>query len=132
MVDNEESLARIIRQRRFSASMSLSQLAARSGISQSHLGRIERQERFPSVRTLQKIARPLGFDENELLVVAGYLSPRPVNTVKKPENRRRYNELDPFVAQLLAREPLEVQNTVIGILRILKSLARCIDREQHY
>jgi hypothetical protein len=32
--------------------------------------------------------------------------------------------LDPFVARMLAQEPVEVQRAVIGVLTILKSIAR--------
>lgn len=68
------SIARIIREQRKSLSLSLKQLSKMSGVSVAHLGRIEQGSRRPSVRTLQKIAEPLGFDLDELLVMAGLLS----------------------------------------------------------
>jgi len=46
-----------------------------AGVSASHLGRIERGERFPSGSVLRRIAGPLGFEEDELFTLAGYLCP---------------------------------------------------------
>ena len=37
--------------------------------------------------------------------------------------------LDPYVARVLAQEPVEVQRAVIGILTILKSLAKGMSKE---
>ena len=67
----------------------------------------------------RKIAKPLSFDEGELLTLAGYLSPHVSTETGIPTTG-----LDPYVAKLLASEPAEVQRTVIGILSILKSVAR--------
>ena len=94
-----------------------------SGVSSSHLGRIEKGGRFPSARILQRIAHPLGFAEDELFALAGYLSP---HTPGIAEGTREYTggQLDPYVARVLAQEPLEVQRAIIGILTILKSMAR--------
>ena len=94
-----------------------------SGVSPSYLGRIEKGERFPLASILRKIARPLGFDEDELFILAGYLSPQPPSIAEKnPEYRGQ--RLDPYVARVLAQEPIDVQRAVIGILTILKSIAR--------
>lgn len=94
-----------------------------TGISPSHLGRIEKGERFPSARVLRKIAKPLGFDENDLFTLAGYLSPQPPSIA---ETTADYSggRLDPYVANMLAQEPVEVQRAVTGILTILKSIAK--------
>ena len=73
--DNGQSLGRILKQRRVMIPLTLRRLATASGISPSHLGRVERGERFPSASILRKIAKPLGFEENELFTLAGYLSP---------------------------------------------------------
>ncbi|MBA7593760.1 hypothetical protein ES703_00693 [subsurface metagenome] len=100
--------------------LTLQELTAKSGVSASHLGRIERGERFPSAHILRKIAKALDFDEGELFTRAGYLSPQPSPEVKSPSGGR----LDPYVARALSLEPVEVQRTVIGILNILKSLAK--------
>jgi len=105
--------------------LTLRGLAAISGTSSSHLGRIERGERFPSASVLRKIAKPLGFKERELFSLAGYLSPQP----SSPDERSAdYSggRLDPYVSRILSQEPVEVQRTVIGILSILKSIAKAV------
>ena len=120
--DRNNNLGEIIRQGRVTLRLTLRELSAMSGVSSSHLGRIERGERFPSGSVLRKIARPLGFEEDELFTLAGYLSPHPTGI---GESHPHYGgrELDPFVTRLLAEEPVEVQRAVIGILSILKSIA---------
>ena len=124
MDDNGNSeLGKIIKQQRISVPLTLQELAAKSGVSSSHLGRIERGERFPSAHILQKIAAPLGFEEDELFTLAGYLSPQPPSIAEaSPTYSSR--RLDPYVAKVLAQEPVDVQHTVIGILAILKSIAK--------
>jgi len=125
MTNNNNSgyLGRILKQRRVMIPLTLRGLAAISGMSSSHLGRIERGERFPSALILRKIAKPLGFEESELFSLAGYLSPQP----SSPDERSAdYSgeRLDPYVGRILSQEPVEVQRTVIGILSILKSIAK--------
>ena len=102
------NLGDIIRQQRVVMSLTLQELAARSGVSASHLGRIERGERFPSARTLRRIAKPLGSEENP------------------PYSGGR---VDPYVAAVLSQEPVEVQRAVVGILTILRSIAESVARE---
>ena len=125
---NSMNLGRILKQQRLMIPLTLAQLATLSGISPSHLGRIERGERFPSASILKKIAKPLDFEESELFSLAGYLSPRPSSP---DEGSIDYSggRLDPYVGRILSLEPVEVQRTVIGILTILKSLARSIVKE---
>jgi len=121
-------LGKIIKQQRITVPLTLQELTAKSGVSSSHLGRIERGERFPSAHVLQKIARPLGFEEDELLTLAGYLSPQPRRIAEEnPDYSGR--RVDPYVARVLAQEPVDVQRAVIGILTILKSLAKSIVKE---
>ncbi|MFC1939276.1 helix-turn-helix domain-containing protein [Chloroflexota bacterium] len=116
-------LGKIIKQQRISLSLTLQELATKSKVSASHLGRIERGERFPSAHILQRIAKPLDFEESELFSLAGYLSPfSPLVAKERP--RYTAERVDPYVARVLAQEPVEVQRTVIGILTILKSIAR--------
>ena len=103
--------------------LTLQELAAMSGVSASHLGRIERGERFPSAHILRKIAQPLGFDENELFTLAGYLSPQSLGIAEATPGYSG-GGLDPYVAKVLAQETIEVQHAVIGILTILKSIAK--------
>src|SRR4030067_2652577 len=84
MLNNyRKNLGKIIKQQRLMVPLTLQELANMSDVSPSHLGRIERGERFPSASILQKIAKPLGFEENELFTLAGYLSPRPSAIAEK-------------------------------------------------
>ena len=117
--NNRSNLGKMLRQRRLMAELTLRQLSASSGVSSSHLGRIERGERFPSAWNLRKVAKPLGFDEDELFTLAGYLSPQP-SSVIETSNR----QLDAYVAKVLAEEPVATQRTVIGILTILKEITK--------
>jgi len=121
-------LGGILKQQRISLSLTLQELAGKSGVSASHLGRIERGERFPSAHILQKIAKPLAFEEDELFTLAGYLSPQaPMIAEKTPPYGSE--RLDPYVARVLAQEPIELQRAVIGILSILKSIAKGTSKE---
>ena len=127
MTQNTSDLGKILKQQRITVPLTLQELAAESGVSSSHLGRIERGERFPSARILRKIAKPLGFNEDELFTLAGFLSPQTSGTT---ESGARYSarQLDPYVARMLAEEPPEIQRAVIGILSLLKSVARGISK----
>ena len=127
---NQEShLGGILKQQRISRSLTLQELTAKSGVSASHLGRIERGERFPSAHILQRIARPLGFEEDELFTLAGYLSPQSSLIAEKGTGYGS-ERMDPYVARVLAQEPVEVQRAVIGVLAILKSLAKSLGQEK--
>lgn len=121
---NNNDLGKIIKQQRITVPLTLQELAAESGVSSSHLGRIERGERFPSARILRKIAKPLGFDEDELFTLAGFLSPQTSGVAEESGTRYSSRQLDPYVARMLAEEPPEVQRAVIGILSLLKSVAK--------
>ena len=128
--NNNNNLGAILRQQRLTVALTLQELAANSGVSASHLGRIERGERFPSASILQKVAKPLGFEEDELFTLAGYLSPQ---SAAVAESAREYGagRLDPYVGSVLAQEPVEVQRAVLGVLTILKSIARGLTRENN-
>lgn len=117
------NIGTIIKRQRVMTPLTLLQLAAISGVSASHLGRIERSERYPSARILHKIAQPLGFAEGEILTLAGYLSPQPP-MIAEGDSGYSGRHLDPYVARMLAQEPIETQQAVIGILAILKGIAR--------
>jgi len=121
--NNGQNLGRIIKQRRILASLTLGELSANSGVSASHLGRIERGERFPSARVLRKITRPLGFDEGGLFTLAGYLSAWPLTEAETMAGGSS-KQIDPIVASMLRQEPYEVQQAVIVILSMLKSIAK--------
>jgi transcriptional regulator with XRE-family HTH domain len=126
---NNSDLGKILKQQRVTVPLTLQELAAASGVSSSHLGRIERGERFPSARILRKIAKHLGFDEDELFTLAGFLSPQNPGVAEEGGSRYTSRQLDPYVAKMLAEEPTEVQRAVIGILSLLKSVARGIAKE---
>ncbi len=105
--------------------LTLRKLTELSGVSASHLGRIERGERFPSASILRRIAKPLNFEEDELFTLAGYLSPQSPSIAEAyPDYSGR--QLDPYVSKVLAEEPVEVQRAVIGILSMLKSIAKSV------
>ena len=129
-MDNKRNkeLGGTLRQQRTSKSMTVAELAAKSGISQSHLTRIERGERFPSARALRKMAKPLGFDEGELFMLAGFLSQKPPAEAENVEVRVAV-KLDPHVASILSQESTNIQRAVIGILSILKNLSQNITKE---
>jgi len=115
MADQNE-LGGIIKQQRLMKGLTARELSAKSGVSISYLGRMERGSRFPSGHILRKIARPLGFEESELLTLAGYLP--------QPFTERPSGQLDPYVAAVLSQEPVEIQRAVVSLLVVLKSLSR--------
>ena len=82
-------IGKIIKEQRTSIPLSLRQLADVLGVSVAHLSRIEQGQRSPSPRTLQQIAKPLGFDLNELLILAGHLSPEPSTLPEEQRNKLR-------------------------------------------
>ena len=132
MINNySKGLAWTLKERRLSLSLTLRELAARSSVSISHVGRIDRGERFPSAHILRKMAKPLGFDEDELFMLAGFLSLRSP-TIAENDPVSSGKRLDPYVATVLAQEPVEVQRAVIGILSILRNLAKNIKEEYGY
>ena len=124
-----KNLGKILKQQRLAVSLTLQELSDASGVSPSHIGRVERGNRFPSAAILRRIAKPLGFEENELFTLAGYLSPRPpMMAEQEPVYSGR--RLDPHVARILAQEPLEIQQAVVGILTIVKSIAASMAKQQ--
>ena len=129
MVQHDNKLGKILKQQRIAIPLTLQELAATSGVSPSHLGRIERGERFPSAHILRRIAKPLGFDEDELFTLAGFLSPQTSGVAEERVSGYGARHLDPYVAKMLAEEPVEVQRAVIGILTMLKSVARGMTKE---
>jgi len=118
MAPDRNDLGKMLKQRRLMIPMTLRELAAKSGVSQSHLARVERGERFPSGHILRKIAKPLELDESLLMTMAGYLPPQPSS--ETGEEHHIYRGLDPYVAKVLSEEPVEIQRTVVVFLTILK------------
>lgn len=125
MKNHGEDLGKMIKRQRVMVPLTLEGLSVLSGVSPSHLGRIERGERYPSASILRNIAKPLAFDEDALFTLAGYLSPKH-SEIAEGGQESVSQGLDPYVAKMLAREPIEVQRTVIGILTILKSISASV------
>ena len=119
MNNENKSLGKVLKQQRVMIPLTLQELARASGVSPSHLGRIETGQRFPSARILLKIANPLGLNQDELLTLAGYRSPRSPTQVDSSGGR-----LDTYVAAVLSQEPVEIQRGVIAVLTILKDMAK--------
>jgi len=122
---NNNKLGKMIKRQRLRAKLTLNQLSLVSGVSVSHLSRIEKGGRFPSASTLRKIAKPLGIDEVELFISAGFFPPQSSTEVGSSNAGR----LDPYVAAVLAQEPVDVQRTVIEILSILKGIAKGVTKQ---
>lgn len=125
-----KDLVGIIKQRRISIPLTLNELSSLSGVSQSELTRIEREDRFPSARILRKIAKPLGFEENELFMLAGYLSYESPANEAGDETSSRDKRLDPYVAGVLSQEPVGVQRAIIGILSLLRNIAKSTEQTE--
>jgi transcriptional regulator with XRE-family HTH domain len=117
--DNRSELGKILRQRRLMVRLTLAELSATAGVSPSYVGRIEKGERFPSARILRRLAKPLNFEEDELFTLADYLSPEPS---LDSQNSIAW-KLDPYVANRLSRETVDVQRAVVGILDLLESIS---------
>ena len=100
------------------AGLTLKELAAKAGVSSSHLARIEKGNRFPSGRILHKIVKALELDESQLLIVAGYLSPQPSS------EEHALGRLDPYVAKVLSEEPVTIQRAVVSLLTVVKAIAK--------
>jgi len=130
MVTNPQ-FGKLLKQHRVTHDLTLQDLSDASGVSPSHIGRIETGQRFPSARILHRICGPLGFDEDELFVLAGYLSPTSAGVSKPKVNRgTAADRLDPYVAQVLAQDPPEVQRAVISILAMLKTISKSMDKTE--
>jgi len=116
MTTASNEIGKTLKQWRLMMPLTLRELAARSGVSSSHLGRVERGERFPSGHILRKIAEPLGLDASLLMTMAGYL-PDSSETGEEP---RLYRQLDPYAAKVLSEEPVHVQRTMVTLFTMLK------------
>lgn len=121
-----EDLGKLLKQRRLMVPLTLRELATSSGTSPSHLVRIEKGQRFPSASILQKLAHPLGFEESELMRLAGYLSYAPAATVAEDGPAFSSGKIDPYVYNMLSRESPEIQQVTVGLLSIFKAIARYI------
>jgi transcriptional regulator with XRE-family HTH domain len=124
-------LGTVIKRQRAIVPLTLVDLAKLSGISTSHLARVERGERYPSARVLRQISKPLGFDEDELFVLAGYMSRDGNTEIMESSRSCYYDGLDPHVARALSQYSIETQRSIVGIINILKSISRNIAKEEH-
>ncbi len=100
-MSGKRNIGIIIREQRKSIPLTISQLSKMSSVSIAHLSRIEKGERTPSPHTLQLVAKPLGFDLNELLIVAGYLAPEP-SSFSEQERKKLRTELDTLLKRLVS------------------------------
>jgi len=64
-----------------------------------------------------------------LFTLTGFLSPPTPGVAEESGPRYTTRQLDPYVAKMLAEEPVEVQRAVIGILSLLKSISRDMTKE---
>jgi transcriptional regulator with XRE-family HTH domain len=112
-------IGKVLKQRRRSLSLTIREISEKSGVSASHLSRIEKGNRFPSASVLRRIAEPLGYEELDLMMEAGYLSPLKSGDGKEGH---RLSKLDPYVSGILSQEPVEIQRAVIQILSMIKRI----------
>jgi transcriptional regulator with XRE-family HTH domain len=120
--DKNTEIGKILRQKRKSMSLTMREVAEKSGVSASHLSRIEQGDRFPSASVLRRLASPLDYEETELMMLAGYLSPVKPGIAEEGKEYR-VGKIDPYVAKVLSQEPVEVQRTVITVLTLIKRIA---------
>jgi transcriptional regulator with XRE-family HTH domain len=100
-MDETQNLGIIVRHQRNRLGLTLAELAARSGVSPSHLSLIENAQRYPSLRILRLVAKPLNLDEKELFNLAGYL-PADNSMAPDQEKHRLLEELDILVDRVAA------------------------------
>ena len=71
-----QTLGSLLKAKREAGGLSLTQLAARLGISRPYLSRLERGEyAHPSVRILTQLAKCLGIRSEDLYALTGYIVP---------------------------------------------------------
>ncbi len=107
--EQKDIIGIIIKEQRILIPLTLRELRDKSGVSTSHLGRIERGERFPSALVLRKIAQPLGFNEDDLLTLAGHRSPG-----------KSGSGFDLRLAQTMIRELTIIRRSINVMLRALR------------
>jgi len=123
MINDNKSLGKVLKQRRIMIPLTLGELSAKSGVSQSYLSRIEAGGRFPSARILCKIAKPLRCSESELFTFADYL---PSQSSRIVESEAQLERLDPNVVRALSQEPVELQLAMLAIFSTLKYMTEVI------
>ena len=114
-MNNTQNLGTVVKQQRNRLGLTLSALAAKSGVSVSHLSRIEKAQRYPSASVLRKIAKPLGLEEKELFDLAGYIpSERP--TSPDLEKHKLLAELD-ILANRVTADINRIKSIIRGLHR---------------
>ncbi len=114
-MNDTQNLGSLINKQRIRIGLTLPALAAKSGVSATHLSRIEKAQRYPSANVLRKIAKPLGLEEKELFSLAGYLpSERPMSPYQEKHKLRA--ELDILLNRVIADT-----NRIKRIIQQLKS-----------
>lgn len=114
-MNDTQNLGTVVKQQRNRLGLTLSVLAAKSGVSLSHLSRIEKAQRYPSASVLRKIAKPLGLEEKELFNLAGYI-PSEHPTSPDLEKHKLLAELDILLNRVTAD-----MNRIKSIIRELHS-----------
>ena len=114
-MNDTQNLGTVVKQQRNRLGLTLVDLAAKSGVSISHLSRIEKAQRYPSADILRKIVKPLGLEERELFNLAGYL-PTKQSTSPDLEKHRLLAELDILLNRVIADT-----NRIKNIIRQLQS-----------
>jgi len=114
-MNDTQNLGTVVKQQRNRLGLTLSVLAAKSGVSMSHLSRIEKAQRYPSASVLRKIAKPLGLEEKELFNLAGYI-PSEHPTSPDLEKHKLLAELDILLNRVTAD-----MNRIKSIIRELHS-----------
>lgn len=100
-MNDAQNLGTLVKQQRNRLGLTLVDLAAKSGVSISHLSRIEKAQRYPSAEVSRKIVKPLGLEEQELFNLAGYL-PAKQSTSPDLEKHRLLAELDILLNRITA------------------------------
>jgi transcriptional regulator with XRE-family HTH domain len=101
------SFGREVRRRRKALSLTLEQLAEKSGLTPNYIGTVENGRRDPSLSTILSLAQGLGIAPGELLGGVGELSPRAIES-----------------ARLLDSTSPEVQGALLDLLRTLPKKRR--------
>ncbi|MDD5289202.1 MAG: helix-turn-helix transcriptional regulator [Dehalococcoidales bacterium] len=120
--DKNMDIGKLLRQKRKSMSLTMREVSEKSEVSASHLSRIEQGDRFPSASVLRRLAAPLDYEETDLMMLAGYLSPVKQGVAAEGQGYRA-GKIDPYVAKVLSQEPVEIQRTVITVLTLIKRIA---------
>jgi len=100
-----QTLAEIIKQKRFKLGLSLQELSYQSGVNRSTISRIETLDRQPNIVTLLRLAKPLGIPCWELIKKA------------EEENLSALEEIEPLIL------PDEVEKA------FLKLRKKCLEKE---